>query len=158
MKKIVNPWSGYEGYFCFGCAPENPYGLHMEFYEDGDDIVSHWKPTRYVQGWIKTLHGGIQATLMDEIGAHVVSRKLQTTGVTSKLNVTYLKSISTDEPELTIRSRMTERKRNAIFIGAEIMNSAGEPCSTAEMVYFVASPEKARDELGFCGCHTEDEL
>lgn len=42
MKKIINPWKGLEGYMCFGCAPGNPQGLHMEFYEDGDDIVAFW--------------------------------------------------------------------------------------------------------------------
>ena len=39
MKKIINPWEGLDGYMCFGCAPNNPLGLHMEFFEDGDDIV-----------------------------------------------------------------------------------------------------------------------
>ena len=40
MKKIINPWEGLDGYMCFGCAPNNPLGLHMEFFEDGDDIVA----------------------------------------------------------------------------------------------------------------------
>jgi hypothetical protein len=42
MNKIKNPWIGLtdKGYNCFACAPSNPYGLKMEFYEDGDDIVS----------------------------------------------------------------------------------------------------------------------
>lgn len=68
MKKIKNPWLGLtdKGYNCFGCSPENPYGLKMEFYEDGDDIVSFWTPGENYQGWMNTLHGGIQATLMDE--------------------------------------------------------------------------------------------
>ena len=29
MKKIINPWEGLDGYMCFGCAPNNPLGLHM---------------------------------------------------------------------------------------------------------------------------------
>ena len=40
MKKIINPWKGLKGYYCFGCSPENPMGVKMEFYEDGDEIVS----------------------------------------------------------------------------------------------------------------------
>ena len=44
MKKIINPWRNHEGYNCFGCSPDNPVGLHMEFYEDGDYIVSTWHP------------------------------------------------------------------------------------------------------------------
>ena len=39
MKKIINPWKGLKGYYCFGCSPENPMGVKMEFYEDGDEIV-----------------------------------------------------------------------------------------------------------------------
>ena len=67
MEKLENPWLGLvdEGYNCFGCAPGNPCGLKMEFYEDGDDIVCYWTPGDNYQGWLKTLHGGIQATLMD---------------------------------------------------------------------------------------------
>ena len=84
MKKIINPWKGLEGYNCFGCASNNEAGLKMEFYEDGDEVVSIWKPRPEYQGWIDTLHGGIQAVLMDEICAWVILRKLQTTGVTSK--------------------------------------------------------------------------
>ena len=40
MKKIINPWKDLEGYNCFGCAPNNEAGVRMEFYEDGDEIVS----------------------------------------------------------------------------------------------------------------------
>ena len=52
MKKIINPWKGLMVYMCFGCAPENPQGLHMEFYEDGEDIVAFWEPeSHYQDGW-----------------------------------------------------------------------------------------------------------
>lgn len=44
MKKIINPWKGLEGYNCFGCASCNEAGLKVEFYEDGDEVVSIWKP------------------------------------------------------------------------------------------------------------------
>lgn len=44
MRKIKNPWMDKEGYNCFGCSPDNPIGVHMEFFEDGDDIISFWKP------------------------------------------------------------------------------------------------------------------
>ena len=54
MKKIINPWEGLDGYMCFGCAPSNPMGLHMEFYEDGDDIVAYWEPEAHYQGWLNT--------------------------------------------------------------------------------------------------------
>ena len=81
MKKIRNYWAHTPGYNCFGCSPDNPHGLHMEFYEDGEEIISTWQPTHDAQGWIDTLHGGIQATLADEIASWGVFHKLQSTGV-----------------------------------------------------------------------------
>ena len=66
MDKIMNPWRNVEGYLCFGCSPDNPSGLKMEFYEDGDEIVSIWQPRPEFQGWLDTLHGGIQAVLSPE--------------------------------------------------------------------------------------------
>ena len=69
-----------EGYRCFGCDPHSERGLRMEFYEDGDEIVSVWHPRPEFQGWVDTLHGGIQATLADEISSWVVFRKYQTSG------------------------------------------------------------------------------
>jgi acyl-coenzyme A thioesterase PaaI-like protein len=156
MKKIINPWKGVEGYLCFACSPDNPSGLQMEFYEDGDDVVSVWKPTHHQQGWLKTLHGGIQCTLMDELAAWVILRKLQTTGVTSKIETRFIKSISTEDPQLTIRGRIKDKKRNAVFVDTEIYNAAGELCSRAELIYFIASPEQARQQFSFTGCQTEE--
>lgn len=157
MKKIVNPWKGLEGYMCFGCAAENPTGLHLEFYEDADDIVAFWEPGKYYQGWLDTLHGGIQATLMDELAGWVVMRKLQTSGMTSKLEARFLKTIRVDEGRLTIRGRIKEHKRNAVFIETEIFNAAGELCTRAELVYFVTDAQHAKEAFHFSGCKTEDE-
>lgn len=161
MKKIINPWEGLDGYMCFACSPANTSGLHMEFYEDGEDIVAFWKPDRRYQGWLHTLHGGIQTTLMDELGGWIVVRKLQTTGVTSKLEAKFMKSISTEEPRLTIRGRIKEKKRNAVFIETEIFNSQQEVCSRADMVYlpshrkkpgrnFISTVVKLRMKTEFC--------
>ncbi len=156
MRKIKNPWLYREGYNCFGCCPDNPLGLHMVFFEDGDDIVSYWKPADRYQGWVNVLHGGIIASLIDELAGWVVFRKLKTTGVTSSLNVRYKKAVSTQEPELTIRGRITQQRRNLVTIVVEVTNANGELCATGETIYFTAPPEKAREE-GFGECELEGE-
>ena len=107
LKKIINPWRNNPQYHCFGCCPDNPIGLHMEFYEDGDYIVSTWHPSTHYQGWVNTMHGGILSTLIDEVCGWVVTRKLQTSGYTVQLNVKFRKAVPTTEPELTIRAKVT---------------------------------------------------
>lgn len=157
MKKIINPFINLEGYNCFGCAPNNPFGVKMEFYEDGEDIVCHWTPRSEYQGWLDTLHGGIQSVLLDEICAWVLMRKLQTAGVTSKMETRFLKPVSTNDSQITLRAHITEQKRNIIIIDATLENSTGEICSQSRCTYFAFPQEKAKQEMFFSGCLTEGE-
>ena len=156
MKKIKNPWLHKPGYNCIGCSPDNPMGLHLDFWEDGEDVVSRWTPTADYQGWIDTLHGGVQSLLLDEVAGWVVTRKLQTTGVTSKMEVQYVKPISTYDSLLTIRARISRQMRNVVFIEGEIYNAHGEVCTKATLTYFCASRQKAEETMGFCGCDVEE--
>lgn len=158
MKKIKNPWIDLtdKGYNCFACAPSNPCGLKMEFYEDGDDIVSLWTPGDNYQGWLDTLHGGIQATLMDEIGGWIIARKFQTSGMTTNLNIKYKKPIPTGKDvTIEIRGRVKDVKRMFVFIEAEIRYD-GEVRSSAEMTYYTFSKDIAEKDFMFTGCELEE--
>ena len=129
----------------------------MEFYEDGDDIVSLWKSSDDYQGWLHTLHGGIQSTLMDEIAAWAVARKLQCAGMTTRLDIRFHRPVPTG-PDVTVevRAHVREVKRNLAFIDARI-EYGGEICSEASMVYYCFSREKSASDFYFSGCSTEDE-
>lgn len=156
--KLSNPWKSIEGYNCFGCAPENPIGLKLEFYEEGDEITACWKPTPNYQGWLHVLHGGIQATLLDEISGWCVVRKLQTTGVTSKMEVKYLKPILIEEDStLVLHAKIAEQRRNLVTIEARICNPQGETYTTGRCLYYTFSQEEAREKFHFGGCYTQEE-
>ncbi len=47
MKKILNPYTKFDGYNCFGCSPKNEHGLKMKFFEDGDCVISNWEPIEF---------------------------------------------------------------------------------------------------------------
>ena len=154
MRKIKNPFSHREGYDCFGCSPSNPIGIHMEFYEDGDEVVSYWNPQTHYQGWFDTMHGGILATMADETAAWVVFRKLQTTGMTTKPELRYKNPVMTTEGQITVRGRIAEQRRNLVTVGVRIENSQGETCVEAHATYFAFDKKKA-EEMGFTSCELE---
>jgi len=156
MRKIINPWVGTEGYNCFVCSPDNPIGLHLEFWEDGDYIVTKFKPTHDYESWQNTLHGGIQALLIDETAGWVVCRKLQTNGVTSKMEMHYLKPVSTLLNEITVRAKLTKMMRNVAFIEAELLDEDGTVLTRADLVYF-CTPKFKLDENNFHTCKVEGE-
>lgn len=157
MKRIINPWRDMDGYRCFGCDPRSEQGLRMEFYEDGDRIVSRWKPRPEFQGWVDTLHGGIQATLADEISSWVVFRKFQTSGVTSRMEVRYLKPIHTSEDHITLQATVVRQRRNIVDIEVKILNSQDQLCTEALCIYFLFPKEKAHEEFHFCDCGVEED-
>lgn len=149
MQKLKNPFSNSPSYRCFGCSPNNDHGLHMEFFEDGDEIVSTWDPNPYFQGYKNVLHGGIQSTMMDEIASWVVFVKKKTGGVTSRLTCRFRKPVMLNEGPITLRAKLVEMRRNLAEIEVKLFNSKGVLCAEAVAEYFVLSEEKARESMEF---------
>ncbi len=150
MRKVYNPYKGMEGYNCFGCSPGNEHGLQMQFYEDGDFLFSDWEPKGFLQGYHNVLHGGIQATLIDEIGSWLVMIKLKTAGVTSELFVRYLKPVRiSKEGNIKLKASLTSFKNNLATVHVELFDAEGVKCAQGDPVYFVYPPEIAQKRLFF---------
>ncbi len=66
--KIKQPNSDH----CFICGRDNPVGLYMQFYDDGENEVSshHIIPERY-QSYPGLVHGGVLAAMLDEVVGRV---------------------------------------------------------------------------------------
>ncbi len=151
MKKIVNPFKGLEGYNCFACSPDNDHGLRMEFYEDGDEVVSVWQPGAGFQGYGNILHGGIQATLLDEVSAWFVYIKLNTAGMTAGMDIKYLKPVYTDKGPVTVRTKLFKKRKHIADIDASLFDVSGELCSRAVVSYFTFPEKAAREKLRYPG-------
>ncbi len=151
MKKIVNPYIHTENGNCFGCSPYNEQGLQMEFFEDGDYIVSNWDPKAHLAGFKNVLHGGIQTTILDEIACWVVFVKCQTSGVTTALNAKFRGAALTDNGLLTVRARLVSQEKKFANIHAEILDCNGKVCSEAKVQYMIFPKEMANKKFGYPG-------
>jgi uncharacterized protein (TIGR00369 family) len=153
MRKIKNIHlkDDPEVYQCFGCSPYNDFGLHLEFWEDGDEVVSVWNPRPILQSYPKVLHGGIQSTLLDEIAGWVVYVKCGTVGVTAEMKVRFKSPVLIDQGELTIRARLLEQNKRMATIGSRIINISGKVCAEAELKFFLMSETDAREKYNYPG-------
>ena len=120
----------------------------MNFYWDGEQVVSFWRANPNFVSWIDTLHGGIQATLLDEICGWVVFYQLQTSGVTAKMEMRYRKPVSTLWPHVRLNARLVEQRHNVAVVHGEILSPEGVYCAERTCTYFVYAGEKAR-EMGY---------
>ena len=147
MREIKNPWIGTEGYNCCGCCPTNPYGVKMRFYEEGQDVVSFWKPKDCYQSWINTLHGGVQSVLLDEICGWVVFHKLQSSGVTAKMETRFRKPVAIEQEYVELRARLREMRRNIAVVDGEIKSAEGEILVECTCTYFTFDAAYAPAEV-----------
>lgn len=149
MKKIRSPWKNIPEFRCFGCSPYNANGLQMKFeVSDNGEIVCHWHPREYFQGWHDVLHGGIQCTLLDEVCAWVVFHDLQSSGVTIKLDTKFIKTLYTTDSELLVTGKLTKTAHGMAWIEASIKDSKGEVGATASAVYKVFDKEQSSKDFG----------
>jgi len=151
MIRLKNPYAHMEGYNCFGCSPFNPIGLKMEFFEDGEELVCKWEPDKQYAGFHDILHGGIQATLIDEIASWVVLVKMDTSGVTSRLNTRYRHAVQVSKGTVLLRARLLEHRRSIATIRVELMDGEGRLCSEGTVDYFIFPREQAVKEFHYPG-------
>ena len=128
----------------------------MRFFEDGDDIISIWRPTQNHQSWINTLHGGVQAVLLDEVCGWVVFHKLHTAGVTAKMEMRYHKPVATLQDYIKLRGYLKEMRRNVAIVIGEIYSAEGELLCECVCTYFTFPQDKAKETMGYIASSVED--
>jgi acyl-coenzyme A thioesterase PaaI-like protein len=138
-------------YQCFGCSPYNEIGLHLEFWEDNDEVVSYWEPRPILQSYPSILHGGIQSTLLDEIAGWVVYAKCGTVGFTAEMKTRFKKPLQIDQGKITIRAKLIEQTRRTATIEAWLTNPGGVVCTEAELLFFLLSETEAREKYNYPG-------
>lgn len=149
--KITNPYALLQQHFCFGCSAKNPIGLQLNFNLEGKKVVSYWTPDERYQGFHRVLHGGIQATLLDEVAGWVVQVICQTSGVTSEMKVQYHKPVYTHEKNLRIEAEIIGYRNRLVDIEARLFNESGNLCSTAIVTYYLFSEEVAKEKFNYPG-------
>ena len=128
---------------CFGCSPGNPYGLHLELYTDDTIVMTHITLAEHFSGWGRVVHGGILATLLDELMGWAGLYLLRRVALTEKMTVEFLKAAYVGEPLKVVgRVTGTKGKRNAQIEGI-ISRTNGEVCAKSMGDFTTLSPELA---------------
>lgn len=151
MKKLSNPYAKDENYNCFGCSPHNKKGLQLTFIDEGEWVTAEWTPDADFQGYYNVLHGGIQATLLDEIACWAVNVQAKSGGVTISLNVKYRASVFVDAGKIKLRAKVIEQNRRQAKLIAELYNAEGILASEAEITYMIFSDDIAKEKFNWPG-------
>jgi acyl-coenzyme A thioesterase PaaI-like protein len=133
---------------CFGCGDANPRGMHLAFERDEarQRIVGRFRIGPDFQGGGGFLHGGIIATVLDEVMSKV-SRFSDVRAVTAELTVEFLKPIRIDQ-EILVEGFLTRRDGRQLYHEGEIRNATGVLLARGRGRFVVVDPERYRERAG----------
>ena len=150
-RPIHNPFAGHDEYNCFGCDPNNPIGLKLSFVLEGESVAATWSPRDDLEGYPGVVHGGIQATLVDEVAAWCAYAVLARAGVTKQLQINYLKPARAANGPFRLVATVARSDEKAAAISVTLTDSTGTLCASATVEYALFSDEIGRRRFGFPG-------
>jgi len=137
---------------CFVCGLDNPIGLNLGFEVDGQKVVARFKAAPQHEGFPKTVHGGLIATLLDEAMTWACGVGAKRLAYCAQLTVRYRRTLAPGE-EVRVVSTMTANRKNRLFEAqAEIVAPNGEVLASGTGKYMPVPQELLDDmEADFVG-------
>jgi acyl-coenzyme A thioesterase PaaI-like protein len=133
----------YPDNMCFGCSPHNERGLKLTFTQvSTGGVAGTYTAPAYTCGAPGIVHGGFQATLLDEAIGFAVHAYDESTGVldgdeaawrnvvTVEFDLRYRRPVPT-EVELGLRAEVVRARGRDYLSVAEIVDAADEVLTSA---------------------------
>ncbi|HTK09098.1 MAG TPA: PaaI family thioesterase [Ktedonobacteraceae bacterium] len=128
---------------CFVCGLRNPYGLQMVFRQEGDFIVSDFRPKAEHQGFPGVIHGGIVASVLDEtLNRTCALSKNPAWSMTGRLEVRYRQYVPFG-PLLRVRAKLDNERGRLLQASGSITLADDESkvLAEAQATFMALSPE-----------------
>lgn len=140
---------------CFVCGESNSHGLKLRFETDGQKVHAHFTPRPEHVGFKQIVHGGLMATVLDEIMVWACAVRTKRFAYCAELTVRFSSPLQPGV-ETTVTGELVNDRRGRIFeTSAEIRNAAGQLLASATGKYMPISEQDtalmATDFIGDAG-------
>lgn len=129
-----------EDNMCFACSPRNPIGLKLKFEQDGDTCRTYFLAGPEHQGWNGVLHGGLVATLLDEVMAQWLWGR-DITAMTAEISTRYSKAVPIGE-KLTLEANMLSDRGRLVEMAGKLILPDGTVAARAKAKFLKMDAEK----------------
>jgi len=127
---------------CFVCGESNPQGLKLRFETDGRVVQTRFRPRREHNGFKNVVHGGLIATVLDEIMVWACAVPTKQFAYCAELKVRFINPLPPGEEVLVTSELTANRKGRILEAKAEMRGNSGKTLATATGKYL---PIKAVD-------------
>eukprot|EP00698_Gefionella_okellyi_P016502 TRINITY_DN4723_c0_g1_i1.p1 TRINITY_DN4723_c0_g1~~TRINITY_DN4723_c0_g1_i1.p1 ORF type:complete len:199 (+),score=22.85 TRINITY_DN4723_c0_g1_i1:152-748(+) len=123
------------GFNCFGCASHNPAGLKLTFFANRkQEVGCVYKASSDHVSFAGIVHGGILATVIDDLSYYCLLYHVGRPGLTTNVNVNYRKPAFAKN-ELTGLSVLASQDERQAVIGVRLLDSSGAVCAEGTTTY-----------------------
>src|SRR6476661_4276939 len=131
----------FEPHHCFACGELNEHGLQLVLHADETGCWTELTLPDRFQGWESVAHGGIVATILDEVMAwSVIGRG--TWGVTARLNLAFKRPIPTGRP-IRAEGWVTQDRRRTVNTAGHVLDAvSGEVLASGEGTFMAVPPDQ----------------
>jgi uncharacterized protein (TIGR00369 family) len=120
---------------CFVCGDSNAIGLNLRFETDGHVVRTRFTPRPEHIGFKQVVHGGIIATLLDEIMVWACLAQTRRFAYCAELTLRYLNPLRPGE-ETVATGELAVNRRDKIFEArADLKDATGKIFATATGKY-----------------------
>jgi uncharacterized protein (TIGR00369 family) len=125
---------------CFACGGTNPIGMRLHIELGPGSARTEWIAGRDYVGWEEKIHGGILATLLDEVMAWAPS-SFDSWAVTAEMHVRFRSPANPGE-RLVAEAHVTRRRRRIYDVHGEVRGEDGRIVAEGEGRFLGASPSQ----------------
>ena len=123
---------------CFACGELNTHGLNLVLHAAGDTCWTELTLLPAFQGWEGIAHGGIVATILDEVMGWALAGA-DAWGFTARMSIEYRRPVPVGA-RIRGEGRLVGRRRRLLTLTGRLINAeTGEVLATADATY-VAAP------------------
>jgi len=133
----------FEPHNCFACGELNEHGLHLQLHLGERRSWTDLTLDARFEGWAGIAHGGIVATVLDEVMAWSLVAE-DNWGVTARMTVDYKRPLPIGQP-LHAEGWVVRTRRRLVDAAAQVTDRDGTILATAEAVYLAADPTRKRE-------------
>ena len=115
---------------CFVCGTDNPGGLNLGPERDGKKVFVRFTPGDSHRGFSKAVHGGITASLLDEVVGVAAGQRADTKCATVELVVAYKRPLLVGV-EVRAEGWYVRRQGKLVLGAGRVIDTAGNVLATA---------------------------
>ena len=130
---------------CFVCGEANPVGLKLRFQTDGRIVQTRFVPRPEHVGFKQTVHGGVIATLLDEIMVWACAVQTKRFAFCAELNVRFIKSLRPGEEVIATGELIANRRGKVFEPKGELRDLHGLLLASATGKYLLVKEVEAVD-------------